>query len=123
MNAFVGPHDTTGSLLFPGWAQFIKISTIRNPTMIFVFLDEHPDFINDGWYVYSNGDPSGFRWSDMPASYHNGAAGFSFADGHSEIKRWLVATTQQAHYATWPIPAGSDKRDYSWVMERASYRQ
>ena len=30
---------------------------------------------------------------DMPAAYHNGACGFSFADGHSEIKKWLDPRT------------------------------
>jgi prepilin-type processing-associated H-X9-DG protein len=109
--------------VFDRWAHFFKISSIRSPSMIFVFLDEHPDFINDGWYVFCNGDPSGKVWSDMPASYHNGAAGFSFADGHSEIKHWLVSTTKQPHYATWPIQPGSDKRDINWVFDRATYPQ
>jgi len=121
MNVFAGPFDTFGSRVFDQWTQFTKLSTIRNPSMIFVFLDEHPDFINDGWYVFCNGDPSGKVWSDMPASYHNGAAGFSFADGHSEIKHWLVATTKQAHYATWPVQPGTDKRDITWIFDRASY--
>jgi prepilin-type processing-associated H-X9-DG protein len=57
----------------------------------------------------------------MPASYHNGAAGFSFADGHSEIRRWVVSTTKQPHYSTWPVPAGSDRRDFNWVSQRATY--
>ena len=123
MNAFVGPWNDAGSQVYSGWAQFIKLSSIRNPSMIFVFLDEHPDFINDGWYVFCNNGPNGDLWSDMPASYHNGAAGFSFADGHSEIKRWLVSTTKQPHYSVWPVPAGSDRRDFLWVSQRATYPQ
>jgi prepilin-type N-terminal cleavage/methylation domain-containing protein/prepilin-type processing-associated H-X9-DG protein len=121
MNAFVGPYDAAGSAIFPAWAQFIKLSSIRNPAMIFVFLDEHPDFINDGWYIFCYNDPNGGVWSDMPASYHNGAADFSFADGHSEIKRWMAGTTQQAHYTSWPVPAGTDKRDFTRVSQRATY--
>jgi prepilin-type N-terminal cleavage/methylation domain-containing protein/prepilin-type processing-associated H-X9-DG protein len=123
MNAFVGPSDSAGSPVYPGWAQFIKLSAIRNPSMIFVFLDEHPDSINDGWYVFCNNGPNGNLWSDMPASYHNGACGFSFADGHSEIKRWLVSTTKQTHYSVWPVPTGPDKRDFNWVSQRATYPQ
>jgi len=123
MNAFVGPFDDAGSRVISGWAQFIKLSSIRSPSMIFVFLDEHPDFINDGWYIFCNTGPTGGVWSDMPASYHNGAAGFSFADGHSEIKRWLVGTTKQLHYSYWPVPAGTDKRDFNWVSQRATYSQ
>lgn len=88
-----------------------------------MFLDEHPDFVNDGWYVFCNDGPEGRLWSDLPASYHNGAAGFAFADGHSDIKRWLVSTTKQAHYTVWPVPTGTDRRDFLWVSQRATYRQ
>jgi len=122
MNAFVGPWDSKGSPVYSGWAQFVKLGGIRNPANIFVFLDEHPDFINDGWYVFCNNGPDGNLWSDMPASYHNGAAGFSFADGHSEIKKWLVSTTKQPHYSVWPVPTGPDRRDFLWVSQRATYR-
>ena len=58
---------------------------------IFVLLDEHPDSINDT--VFGNvmapflGEA---KWWDMPAKWHNNADVFSFADGHSEIHRWLV---------------------------------
>ena len=31
---------------------------------------------------------SSTRMVDFPASYHNNAAGFSFADGHAEIHKW-----------------------------------
>jgi prepilin-type N-terminal cleavage/methylation domain-containing protein/prepilin-type processing-associated H-X9-DG protein len=123
MNAFVGPYDNSNTPVISGWAQFIKLSAIRNPASIFVLLDEHPDFINDGWYVFCNDGPEGRLWSDMPASYHNGAAGFAFADGHSDIKRWLVSTTKQAHYTVWPVPTGTDRRDFLWVSQRATYRQ
>ena len=53
---------------------------------MFVFLDEHEQSINDGWFA---SDPT-TKWQivDFPASYHGSAAGFSFADGHSEIHRW-----------------------------------
>jgi prepilin-type N-terminal cleavage/methylation domain-containing protein/prepilin-type processing-associated H-X9-DG protein len=56
------------------------------PSGAFVFLDEHPDTIDDGYFlvdVMAKG-----TWGNMPANYHNGACGFSFADGHSEIKKW-----------------------------------
>jgi len=54
MNAFVGPWDNAGSPVLSGWSQFIKLPAIRNPSMIFVILDEHPDFVNDGWYIFCN---------------------------------------------------------------------
>jgi prepilin-type N-terminal cleavage/methylation domain-containing protein/prepilin-type processing-associated H-X9-DG protein len=123
MNAFVGPYDAAGTPVISGWAQMIKLSAILNPGGIFVLLDEHPDFINDGWYVFCNDGPEGKLWSDMPAAYHNGAAGFAFTDGHSEIKRWLVNSTKQPHYTVWPVPTGTDRRDFAWVSARATYRK
>jgi prepilin-type N-terminal cleavage/methylation domain-containing protein/prepilin-type processing-associated H-X9-DG protein len=120
MNAFVGPWDNAGLPVISGWAQFIKLPAIRNPSMIFVFLDESPQTLNDGWYVFCNNGPNGNLWSDMPAFYHNGACGFSFADGHSETRRW-VATTTKVPFSVWPIPTGSDRRDFLWVSQRATY--
>lgn len=123
MNSFVGPWDKAGTPVISGWAQFLKLPAVRNPSTIFVFLDEHPEFINDGWYIFCNNGPTGNLWSDMPASYHNGACGFSFADGHSEIRRWQVSTTVQPHYTVWPVPTGPDRRDFLWVSQRATYPQ
>jgi prepilin-type N-terminal cleavage/methylation domain-containing protein/prepilin-type processing-associated H-X9-DG protein len=122
MNAFVGPQNAAGAQVLPGWAQFVRLSAIRTPSMIFVFLDESPQTINDGWYVFCNDGPKGSLWSDMPASYHNGACGFSFADGHSEIKHWLVRTTI-VRFSSWPVPTGPDRRDFLWVSQRATYPQ
>jgi prepilin-type N-terminal cleavage/methylation domain-containing protein len=54
------------------------------PSETWMYLDEHPDSINDAGFFAPGAD----RWMDMPASYHNGAGGLAFVDGHSEIKRW-----------------------------------
>jgi prepilin-type N-terminal cleavage/methylation domain-containing protein/prepilin-type processing-associated H-X9-DG protein len=57
---------------------------ILGPAMTWVTIDENPASINDGWFVHES--KTGFV--DYPASYHNNAGGLSFADGHSEIKKW-----------------------------------
>ena len=54
------------------------------PAETWVFCDEHPDSINDAGFF----NPRAWSWVDIPATYHNGAAGFAFADGHSEIHKW-----------------------------------
>jgi prepilin-type processing-associated H-X9-DG protein len=51
----------------------------------FVFVDEHPDSINDGAFYAPQ---SKSQFVDVPATYHNKACGFSFADGHAEIHKW-----------------------------------
>ena len=98
-----------------------------SPAGTFVFIDEREDSINDavmvvGMFGYPD-QPGAWKIVDYPASYHNRAGGFSFADGHSEIKRWLVSTTRPVHITVWPIPTGFDRRDFLWVSERSTYRQ
>jgi prepilin-type processing-associated H-X9-DG protein len=46
---------------------------------------------------------------DVPASYHNGAGGLSFVDGHAEIKRWLDPRTAPPirKDSTWLVTAGN----------------
>jgi prepilin-type N-terminal cleavage/methylation domain-containing protein len=112
------------------WPQYLKLSQIRQPSYIFVFLDEHPNTINDGYYdtgtQYTAQDPTG--WGDYPASYHNGAGGFSFTDGHSEVHKWLVRGTRVpvVPNGAWP-PAGwnsldnpNNYTDRIWICEHAS---
>jgi len=82
----------TGS---PGrWAIYSKLSNIKNPVQTFVFLDEHPDSINDAAFATSVEDNQPINtttghYIDVPANFHNGGAGFSFADGHAETHKWL----------------------------------
>ena len=125
MNAFVGPQDAEGTPLNSSWQQFLKVGDFRNPSGIFVFLDEHPDSIDDGWMVFCTGANPAERstWSDLPASSHSGACGFSFADGHSEIEKWLVASTKRPVEKSlngFPVSVGSDTRDINWFALRTT---
>jgi prepilin-type processing-associated H-X9-DG protein len=99
--------------------QFRKLTDFRHPANTFVLMDEHPDSLNDG--LFANGrDTDG--WVDVPASYHNGAAGFSFADGHSEIHRWQYRSTKQPskpHVLVFPFPIPPGERgDKQWLIDR-----
>ena len=85
-----------------------------SPAAAFVFLDEHPDDIDDGYFLVNLTTHSG--WGNMPANYHNGACGFSFADGHAETKKWRDPATLAIH----PPPAPMSPRDAAWVQLRAS---
>lgn len=69
--------------------------SVPGPSMLWVFVDEHPNSINDaGFAVQMAATGPSSKIIDYPASYHNGACGFSFADGHAEIHRWLGKTIQ-----------------------------
>lgn len=85
-----------------------------SPAAAFVFLDEHPDEIDDGYFLVNLTSHSG--WGNMPANYHNGACGFSFADGHSETKKWRDEATLAVHPAAVPL----SPHDTPWVQIRAS---
>ncbi|HUA66624.1 MAG TPA: prepilin-type N-terminal cleavage/methylation domain-containing protein [Alphaproteobacteria bacterium] len=74
--------------------HFAKESDIIgiSPSDLWVFLDEHPDSINDGLFDFEmpSGGLSGLttHYIDMPAAYHNGACAFAFADCHAELHAW-----------------------------------
>jgi prepilin-type processing-associated H-X9-DG protein len=108
------------------YLQFLKVFTVPRPSDIFVFLDEHPDSIDDGYFL--NRDVEGApQWTDLPASYHDGAASFSFADGHSEHHRWHNASTKQparAHVLDpLPMPIADGVQDFEWVLSKMSVQR
>ena len=99
MNMYVGGFDGTDWGWTPeNYRAYLKLSDLSNqdgpPDKIFIFLDEREDAINWGNYGtamdgYSPFNPGLYQfWQDLPGFYHHRAAGFSFADGHSEIHRW-----------------------------------
>ncbi len=121
MNGFMGDTGNLNATLNPGWKRYFKSTDITKPgpSLTFVFLDEHPDSINDGLF---NVAMDSTAWDDVPASYHNNACGFSFADGHSEIKKWKDANTKQKILKTNPS-AGTGKispNDYRWMKEHTN---
>ena len=133
MNCVFGLHasqgqsgDPTASGLnwaLPQFLQYLKLTQVPRPAKTWLFVDEHPDTINDGDFV---NDPSLEFWQDIPASYHNGACGFSFADGHSELRAWRSSTSkykgvvynyerQRMHFDS------AGRADYAWYLERTGY--
>jgi prepilin-type N-terminal cleavage/methylation domain-containing protein/prepilin-type processing-associated H-X9-DG protein len=125
MNAMVGDAGEISSSGVntnnPNYTQFFKITQIPQPTEIFVFLDEHPDSINDGYFLERDYYP---EWHDLPATYHNNASAFSFADGHSSLHRWMQSGTYRpplpdaAGLPIYVSPAG--KQDLEWVLDHMS---
>jgi prepilin-type N-terminal cleavage/methylation domain-containing protein/prepilin-type processing-associated H-X9-DG protein len=133
MNSYLGPYnETVGDPYWPKginnfcqtYRQWLKLSTVNRPAQIFVTIDEHPDSINDGYFL---NDPNRFgagHWGDGPASYHGGAGGLSFADGHSEIHKWKSRTTiLPVQFVTTFTAPGFDlagQNEYRWLMERTA---
>jgi prepilin-type processing-associated H-X9-DG protein len=63
------------------------------------------------------------EWGDLPASYHVGACGYAFADGHSEIHKWLNPKTIHAIVGNgdWlPLVVTGSKVDIDWAESHES---
>ncbi len=105
----------------PGYRQFFRMSDVPQPSQIFAFVEEHPDSINDGYFINRFYH---YEWIDLPASYHNGGANFVFADGHAEFQRWRNARTMPPAFpdaAQLPkdIPY-AEREDFYWVLSHTS---
>jgi len=109
-----------------GWLTYTKLSQMNDPgpAMTWVLLDEREDSINDGYFVVDMaGYPKAQKIVDYPASYHNGAGGLSFADGHSEIKKWRDARTipklKKGQDLPLDVPSAGNV-DVEWMQERST---
>jgi prepilin-type N-terminal cleavage/methylation domain-containing protein/prepilin-type processing-associated H-X9-DG protein len=128
MNAMVGnageftAHGT--NVNNPNYRQFFLMSEVPEPATIFVLMEEHPDSINDGYFI-DRAYPR--EWNDLPASYHRGAAHLAFADGHVEAHAWVHPSTRspaRPDGAQLPRAVPADEReDFYWLMEHMSLRR
>jgi prepilin-type N-terminal cleavage/methylation domain-containing protein/prepilin-type processing-associated H-X9-DG protein len=123
MNGFVGDRQNVRSTgvndWYPNYLQYIKSSSFTKPgaAMTWLLVDEHPDSINDGWLIPDVQDRT--RFVDLPASYHNGACGFLFCDGHSEIHKWHGSTVQPVRQTQYNGFNG-DAADVAWFVLRST---
>ena len=128
MNAMFGRSDrlassSSGRSWYGDGAfrQFLKTSDVPIPVMTWVTVDEHPDSINEGFFVVPI---SASNWGDLPASLHDGACSFSFADGHVEVHKWLSGTSKYpvkfSFFSIRPFDAAG-RRDFQWYKDRTGY--
>ena len=114
-----GPWD-------PMYQHYVKYSQMiyPGPAQTWVFVDEHPDSINDAGFF----NPHATSWIDIPASYHNGACGFSFADGHAEIHKWRASLSKgrarqvkytDGHDMSALLGGGASDADIRWMIYHA----
>jgi len=103
---------------------YYKKAQIDNAPMRFVFVDEHPDGINAGGFANMMVESSASaRIIDFPASYHNGAGGISFSDGHTEIRKWRDSRTRAPiHYdnSLQLNVASPNNEDMIWLAQRTT---
>jgi prepilin-type processing-associated H-X9-DG protein/prepilin-type N-terminal cleavage/methylation domain-containing protein len=126
MNAMVGnagEFSSSGSNTNnPLYNQFFSVTQIPDPARIFVFTEEHPDSVDDGYFL-NRADK--YEWHDLPASWHNGGANLAFADGHVEYHQWLDGSTRPpskpgAFAFPLRITSAAAAADFHWMMDRTS---
>lgn len=127
MNSYLGDRAAPYTA---GYWQFRKYAEITSPSpsKCWVFIDEREDSINDGWFAVDmqGFDPinnNAFIIVDYPASYHNGAGGLAFADGHSEIRKWVDGRTTPPLRFGVPLQLNQSSpgnQDIAWLQERSS---
>jgi type II secretory pathway pseudopilin PulG len=128
MNGQMGGLSTQPPVLNqygPGqnYQVFLKQTDIGrpSPSMAWVFIDEHADSINDGFFRIALNQTT--TWADVPASYHGASGALSFADGHAEIKRWSDPQVKDRAVTRVDISAAVPavpNTDLLWMEERTS---
>jgi len=120
MNAFIGSQPFTPD----SYQVFLRMTDFRHPADTFTSLDEHPDSINDGWFLPVLGSTDTSDWQDLPASFHNGACNFAYADGHAESHKWLDTSTLKPITGQYrqgiPFTPPAPTRDLAWVIQHMS---
>jgi hypothetical protein len=107
-------------------------NTAISSSKCWVFIDENDATINDAYFLIDADvvdGPNKNIWPDVPASYHGRAGGLSFADGHSETRKWRDKTVLsrltagQNFIAADPMGLPATFADLRWIQERSSVPQ
>jgi hypothetical protein len=113
------------------WKMIRKTSDMTDPapSKNWILIDEREDSINDGFFVVDMlgypERPQSIMLVDFPASYHNGAGGLNYADGHSEIRKWVDPRTTPRLKKNVELTlniASPNNRDIIWLQERTTSR-
>jgi len=127
----VAPAGANQDSYNPGWRIYRKMSDLTQPTPAnaWIFADETMYTLNDGYLQCDLATPG---YPDVPAKYHSGGNCFSFADGHTEYRKWKYVTSDptvgllNAPYAKNVVNGGTRwgssglDVDWKWLREHTS---
>jgi prepilin-type N-terminal cleavage/methylation domain-containing protein/prepilin-type processing-associated H-X9-DG protein len=109
MNCYAGWNSASRASQSGGaFETYTKNSQIRHSDALFVTIDEDDNTINDGYFA-NTATPvlaDAVKLNDSPATYHAGASGISFADGHAELHKWRGFNSSKAIQAAADLGAG-----------------
>ena len=129
---FGGFGGDDGNLSGGGWKLYFKMSDLIDPgpTRTWLLLDMREDSIDIGNFATDMrgwpDQPGRDTFYDLPGMYHHRACGFSFADGHAEIKRWLDDRTMPRLVRDGLVRdsyVSPYNRDITWLQERSTRKK
>jgi len=131
MNCYMNGLEVLGVNAYWQSDQYVTFRTAADlnrvpASMMFVFVDEREDSINDGYFASDLDNQLGVHTIvDFPGSYHLDGANLTFADGHAEGRRWRderirpPLVRDQLLQLNVPSPANAD---VAWLQEHTSQR-
>ena len=123
MNEWMGNYDGKAEVNNPMFF-FTRLSDVQKPSppMAWVLIDEHEDWIDEGWFRVGTLPPvdNSATLNEFPTGRHNRGATLSFVDGHVERHQWkdkqtLQPVTRSVGYPALSMPGSPD---YAWLIER-----
>ena len=122
LNGFVG--SVAGDPVdFTAYKSFRREGDVFTPSDVFTFIEEAPYTIDDGFFAFFDfGGPDNGNYNEFPASYHHKASAVSFADGHSEVHKWVDAYAVAANLVAPPTTNPGSTNDFAWLKAHASVR-
>ncbi len=114
------------------WQIYNKTTDIRTPppANAWVFIEEHPDSINDGLFrvnlqgVAADYTGGTYAWNDFPASNHGSLGVLAYADGHATTHNWTdpsIAHLPVTRSNSKPTPmATAPYSDLIWLRQGTS---
>jgi prepilin-type processing-associated H-X9-DG protein len=116
MNGFVGSRIGRPERDYLRMADIIEPS----PSSLFVFSEEHDDYVHSGYYVGASVISSS-QWGSLPTARHRRSAIFSFADGHIDQHRWQDKQTfQPVTRSGVTAPTVPNSKDIPWLSSHAT---
>jgi prepilin-type processing-associated H-X9-DG protein len=106
-------YEQTGTTeINPDYTVFRKYANLAQlgPANAFIYTDENPASINDGFLLITLPDPD----DDRPAVNHGNSSSLTFADGHAQLHKWSDA------YLT---PPRNGTNDTTWMAAHTSCLQ
>jgi len=117
MNGWMGQNAPPWN---PGFRTFVKTTdiTLPGPADALVFVDERSDSIDDGYFAIDEVEQ---QLVNLPADYHNGAGGATFADGHAEIHKWRDRRTRPPLLTIFQkFVSTPNNQDLIWLQRHAT---